>query len=153
MTILFRLYAISTLFCVLFLAGCVSDRERMIQEGYPASYAAGFEDGCHSGKKAGGSMFDQFRKDVNRFESDPKYAQGWSDGFRECESEEEAQLRQQRVLVEQQKLFEQKEHDHWEEKEYRHLKHHRSQEQKMLDDTLKGVDTKALEKALKKKYQ
>ncbi len=143
---------------VLGLAACVSDHERMIQEGYPAAYATGFEDGCHSGKKAGGSMFDQFRKDVRRFASDTQYAQGWSDGFRECESEEEALLRQQRVVVEQQKLLEQQRHDRREEREYHHLRHHRTKhrhknkEQRMLNDALEGVDTKALEKSLREKY-
>jgi len=75
---------------LLFTTGCVSQKESMIQQGYPVAYADGFEDGCHSGKKAGGSMFDQFKKDVNRFEKHDKYTQGWSDGFRQCESEQEA---------------------------------------------------------------
>ena len=68
--------------CVVLLAGCATQKEIMLKQGYPLSYAEGFDDGCHSGHKAGGSLFDQFKKDINRFESDLKYAQGWSDGFR-----------------------------------------------------------------------
>lgn len=56
-------------FCSMFaLSGCVTQKESMIKQGYPLPYADGFDDGCHSGKKAGGSMFDQFKKDVPRFE-------------------------------------------------------------------------------------
>ena len=71
----------------------------MIKEGYPLSYAEGFDDGCHSGNKAGGSLFDQFKKDTRRFEQDSQYAQGWSDGFRQCESQQEATQRQTRLAI------------------------------------------------------
>ena len=114
---------------LLITTGCVSQKESMIKEGYPVAYADGFEDGCHSGKKAAGSMFDQFKKDVNRFEKHDKYTQGWSDGFRQCESEEEALERQVRMSIEQQKLNEQKDHDQWEETTH---------------DALKGIDTESL---------
>ena len=86
--------------CLLLLSGCASQKETMVKEGYPLSYAEGFDDGCHSGRKAGGSLFDQFKKDVRRFESDSQYAQGWSDGFRQCESEQEALQRQMRMAIE-----------------------------------------------------
>ncbi len=100
----------------------------MIQQGYPLAYADGFDDGCHSGKKAGGSMFDQFKKDVSRFEKDSQYAQGWSDAYRQCETEQEALQRQMRISIEQQKLMEQKKHDDKIENKY-----------------LKGIDTSGLE--------
>ena len=121
---------IATVICsVAILSGCVSQKDSMIKQGYPVDYADGFEDGCHSGKKAGGSMFDQFKKDVSRFEKHQEYTQGWSDGFRQCESEQEALERQIRMSIEQQKLTEQKEHDQWEETTH---------------DALKGVDTESL---------
>ncbi len=103
------------------LSGCTSRKESMIKQGYPMAYADGFDDGCHSGQKAGGSMFDQFKKDVRRFQSDSNYAQGWSDAFRQCESEAEANVRSMRMAVEQQNYLEQKKHNDWEEK--RHLEH------------------------------
>ncbi|NSX54160.1 hypothetical protein [Parasulfitobacter algicola] len=61
-----------------------------------ASYRAGFDDGCHSGRQAAGDLFEQFRKDQTRFNSDRDYAQGWSDAFRQCETQSEAQMRQMR---------------------------------------------------------
>lgn len=79
------------------------------------------------------SMFDQFKKDVRRFQADPQYAQGWSDGFRQCETEQEALERQTRMSIEQQRLTEERKHDKWEEK--RHLE----------TEALKGIDTRGLE--------
>ena len=115
--------------CFMLLSGCVSQKETMIKQGYPLSYAEGFDDGCHSVNKAGGSLFDQFKKDVRRFESDTKYAQGWSDGFRQCESQQESVQRQTRMAIEQQKLSEQK-------------KQNDLQEQYHLErEAVKGVDT------------
>ncbi len=135
-----RLFWVTIICVVVFLPGCASQRDTMLKEGYSRSYVDGFDDGCHSGKKAGGSMFDQFKKDVRRFNGDPQYAQGWSDGFRQCETEQEAMERQMRMSTEQQRLIEQKRHDKWEEK------HH------LEDQVFKGVDTKDLEKNLRKKY-
>ncbi len=123
------LVIVATAFCLMFLPGCATQKEIMIKKGYPLSYAEGFDDGCHSGNKAGGSLFDQFKKDVRRFEKDTKYAQGWSDGFRQCESQQEAIQRQTRMAIEQQELSE-------------HKKQNDLQEQYHLEsEALKGVDT------------
>ena len=123
------LVIVATASCLMFLSGCATQKETMIKQGYPLSYAEGFDDGCHSGNKAGGSLFDQFKKDVRRFESDTKYAQGWSDGFRQCESQQESIQRQTRMAIEQQKLSEQK-------------KQNDLQEQYHLErEAVKGVDT------------
>lgn len=113
-----RLIALLAL-CSFIISGCMTQKEIMIKEGYPLAYVDGFDDGCHSGKKAGGSLFDQFKKDVRRFQPDSQYAQGWSDAFRQCESEEEASARNMRMAIEQQKYLEQKKHNDWEEQ--RHL--------------------------------
>ena len=123
----------AVIFSLVAVSGCVSQKEIMVQQGYPLSYADGFDDGCHSGKKAGDSMFDQFKKDVGRFANDPKYAQGWSDGFRQCETEQESLQRQMRMGMEQQRLMEEKKHYKWEEK--RHLE----------KEMFKGIDTRGLE--------
>jgi len=58
------------IFSVMTLTGCATQSETMKSQGYPVAYAEGFEDGCHSGKKAVGSYFDQFKKDVPRFNKD-----------------------------------------------------------------------------------
>ncbi len=117
----------------IFLSGCMSQKEEMIREGYPASYADGFDDGCHSGKKAGGNMFEQFKKDTRRFEYDSQYAQGWSDGFRQCETEEESTQRQIRMNIEQQRYLQHKKEHKWEDRYY------------FEKEILKGVDTRGLE--------
>lgn len=124
------------LLMVLTISGCMSQKEMMIEQGYPLSYADGFDDGCHSGKKAGGYLFDQFKKDVKRFNSDSDYAQGWSDAFRQCESEVEASDRMMRMGMEQQRLFEQKKHNKWEEA--RHLE----REIKLDDRTIKYLESR-----------
>ncbi len=114
------------------LAGCMSTRDQMVEQGYPLAYADGYDDGCHSGNKAGGSYFDQFKKDVPRFNTDKDYAQGWADAFRQCKTEQESIQRQIRINLEQQKLTEQKKQNDWEE-------------QKALEKAVtKDIDTEAL---------
>lgn len=115
------------------LAGCVSTQEAMIKQGYPPAYAQGFDDGCHSGRKAGGSLFDQFRKDVPRFERDKDYALGWSDAFRQCETEQENALRQQRMVLEQQRLQELRKQNQL------------TNEHALEREALRGVDTSGLQ--------
>ncbi len=89
-------------------SGCATQKDIMVQEGHTLTYADGFDDGCHSGKKAGGNMFESFKKDENRFSKHSKYAQGWSDGFRQCENEQESGDRQVRMSQEQQYLYEER---------------------------------------------
>ncbi|ELB2196225.1 hypothetical protein HJ092_14540 [Vibrio parahaemolyticus] len=115
------------------LLGCASTKDNMVAKGFPVQYAEGFDDGCHSGYKAAGSLFDEFKKDISRFNSDKKYAQGWSDGFRQCESEQEAIERQTRITIEQQKLIEQRKANE------------RSETYFLEKHALEGVDTSGLE--------
>jgi len=91
---------------MMIFAGCASQKEVMLEQGHSLAYADGFDDGCHSGKKAGGKLFEDFKKDENRFARHSKYTQGWSDGFRECEKEQEAIDREVRMGMEQQQLME-----------------------------------------------
>jgi len=95
---------------MMIFAGCATQKEVMMQQGHSTAYAEGFDDGCHSGKKAGGNMFESFKKDENRFSRHSKYTQGWSDGFRECELESEAVQRQTRMGMEQQRINNEREH-------------------------------------------
>ena len=115
---------IAILFMV--LSGCATQSETMKSQGYPAAYAEGFEDGCHSGKKAGGSHFDPFKKDVRRFNNDGDSAQGWSDAFRQREAEQDALDRNIHISMEE---------------------HRTDNERKdrMAHDALKGIDTTGLE--------
>ncbi len=124
--------------CLVAFSGCVTEKELMIKEGYPVAYADGFDDGCHSGKSAGGSDFDRFKKDINRFEKDAKYAQGWTDAFRQCETEEEARERRSRIRIEQQQLIEDR-------------RYNNRQYQRYLDRAVfNEVDTRGWDKALRR---
>jgi len=111
----------------------ISQEQSPINKGEPLAYADGFDDGCHSGKKAGRSQFYQFQKDSRRFASDVHYSRGWSDGFRQCETALESVLRETRMAMEQQRLLDQQQP-------------HVSQQQRYLTrETLDRVDTVSLQ--------
>ncbi|WP_457674856.1 hypothetical protein [Thiolapillus sp.] len=78
---------LSCTFAAVLLSGCVTEGELLRDQGYPLAYTEGYDDGCSSGKKAGGSMFDAFKKDVHRFQDDRDYHDGWQDGHDECKSQ------------------------------------------------------------------
>jgi hypothetical protein len=127
-----QLFVAALVLCLTILTGCADQKETTLKQGYPIAYVDGFDDGCHSGNKAGGSLFDQFKKDVNRFSSEKQYAQGWSDGFRQCETEQETLQRQIRMSIEQQQLSEAR-------------KNNELQEQYHLENQVfRGIDTKSL---------
>ena len=107
----YRLIVVLVALLVGGMGGCASQHDTLVSQGYPAAYADGFEDGCHSGKKAAGSYFDQFRKDVGRFNAEHDYAQGWSDAYRQCESEQEAVDRQIRTAQTLNAIHEQHDRD------------------------------------------
>ncbi|QVI69734.1 hypothetical protein [Pseudomonas syringae] len=71
------------------LPGCQSTRDQMLAEGYPPGFADGYQDGCSSGRDAAGATTGQFRKNVPRYLKDKLYAQGWTDGFRQCEKSQD----------------------------------------------------------------
>lgn len=66
------------------LAGCQTQHEQMLAQGYPPAYADGFDDGCSSGRQAAGLMVGEFRKNVPRYLHERQYESGWDDGFRQC---------------------------------------------------------------------
>ncbi len=75
----------------LLLGGCQSTREWLQAEGYPPVFVDGFEAGCSSGRQAAGGL-DDFRKDVPRYLATRLYAQGWDDGFRQCQARLNSQV-------------------------------------------------------------
>ena len=81
------------LFVFVLLAGCQSTHQQLIDQGYPPAYADGFQDGCGSGRQAGGSL-GEFRKDVPRYLHNRQYESGWDDGFRQCQAMQQNQDRQ-----------------------------------------------------------
>ena len=115
------------------LGGCNTQKGSIVSSNTPHSYADGFDDGCDSGKKAGSSRFQKFKKDSGRFVSNPPYAQGWSDGFRQCETALESVQRETRMAMERQRLQQQK-------------PRHATQQVRHLErQTLHGLDTAALQ--------
>ena len=68
------------------IAGCQTTHEDLIAKGYPPAFADGFDDGCSSGRQAAGAITGEFRKNVPRYLKDKHYAEGWSDGFRQCQA-------------------------------------------------------------------
>ena len=82
---------------LMLIGGCQSTHEELLAKGYPPAFADGFDDGCSSGRQAAGAINGTFRKNVLRYLDDARYAEGWSDGFRQCHalqnSEEQRQYR------------------------------------------------------------
>jgi len=72
------------------LVGCAATEKTMIQDGNSKEYGQGYRDGCQSGNKASGNVFEAYKKDVNLFQNSMEYTQGWSDGFTQCEKEGDA---------------------------------------------------------------
>jgi hypothetical protein len=68
--------------------GCASTAESMQQQGYGPDYSKGYGDGCTSGKKAGGALLLDFTKNVDRYDNDGKYREGWDDGYKTCKSQQ-----------------------------------------------------------------
>lgn len=80
-----RLGGLAMLLAGAALAGCQNTAQGLLAEGYPPEYAAGFDAGCGSGRQAAGAP-GSFRKDVPRFQAQPLYADGWRDGYQQCQS-------------------------------------------------------------------
>ena len=78
---------------LLLISGCESTHEHLLAQGYPPAFADGFDDGCVSGRQAAGAISGEFRKNVPRYLKEPPYAEGWSDGFRQCQAMLESQDR------------------------------------------------------------
>ena len=68
--------------------GCASTAESMQKQGYGPDYSKGYGDGCTSGKKAGGALLLDFTKNVDRYDHNNKYREGWDDGYESCKSQQ-----------------------------------------------------------------
>ena len=80
---------------IVLLAGCETTQQDLLAKGYPPAFADGFDDGCSSGRQAAGVITGEFKKNVPRYLKDSTYAQGWDDGFRQCQAMRENQDREQ----------------------------------------------------------
>ena len=75
---------LAALVTTLSLAACGSVEQALIERGLPPAYAAGYADGCASGKETAGGLFAEASKDASRYDTDSEYTQGWNEGFEEC---------------------------------------------------------------------
>ncbi|WP_415860038.1 hypothetical protein [Photobacterium jeanii] len=67
------------------LSGCGSSRHQQLSElGFTRPYLDGYQDGCHSRKEQAVTYLDGFRQDPERMLVEPKYANGWQDGYEQC---------------------------------------------------------------------
>ena len=68
------------LLAILTLAACGTTDSALQEQGRSQSYIIGFHDGRHSGIKEAGNPYEYYVKDVERFESDADYREGWLAG-------------------------------------------------------------------------
>jgi|GEM_PF-378389 len=79
------------IFSVLISVGCAT-KLRQAPDG-PLPYQEGYLAGCDSGYVAAGHPYYKWHKDVERFNADKLYSQGWNDGFATCKGKYEATQR------------------------------------------------------------
>ncbi|HTN49981.1 MAG TPA: hypothetical protein VMK32_11170 [Burkholderiaceae bacterium] len=71
------------------LAGCGTPPPNpLMGSGHTPDYAAGFNDGCSSGKNSQDPVVGFYTKDAKRFETDKQYAEGWNAGFSKCANQQ-----------------------------------------------------------------
>lgn len=83
------------LFLYLNLFACATQQldwyaEQLAHQGRPAEYIDGYVEGCDSGYHAADVPYHRFTKDLERFQSDQLYRDGWNDGFNNCKKEQES---------------------------------------------------------------
>ncbi|MET1078589.1 MAG: hypothetical protein ABWY06_11290 [Pseudomonas sp.] len=88
-----RYPAVLSLVLTSLLSGCQSTRETLLGQGYPPAFAEGFQDGCQSGQQAAGAISGGYRKNVPLYLSSAQYAEGWGDGFQQCQAMVESRER------------------------------------------------------------
>ena len=71
-----RQCTLAALIMLVTLAACVSERDALIEQGFAPAYAEGYDDGCASGSTAAGGLFDEPRKDAERYATDTQYTHG-----------------------------------------------------------------------------
>ncbi|WP_198158332.1 hypothetical protein [Enterovibrio coralii] len=73
------------LLCLGFISGCSQTRHDSLSDlGFATPYLEGYDDGCHSKVTSAKTHIDGFRQDPERMFKEPRYANGWNDGFEQC---------------------------------------------------------------------
>ncbi|CZF82746.1 hypothetical protein GCE9029_03411 [Grimontia celer] len=67
------------------LVGCSTSRHDQLADlGFSTPYMEGYDDGCHSKVTAAQTNRDGYRQDPERMFKEPRYANGWNDGYEQC---------------------------------------------------------------------
>ncbi|WP_325894827.1 hypothetical protein [Grimontia sp. NTOU-MAR1] len=67
------------------LVGCTASRHDQLADlGFSTPYMEGYDDGCHSKVTAAQTYNDGYRQDPERMFKEPRYANGWKDGYEQC---------------------------------------------------------------------
>ena len=56
----------------------------LMGSGHTPDYAAGWNDGCSSGKSSQNPVAGFFTKDQKQYDANKQYAEGWNSGFDKC---------------------------------------------------------------------
>ena len=73
----------ATVLLALASAGCETTDSALQDSGKSEAYITGFHDGRHSGMKEAGNYLEHMVKDVQRYETDTDYREGWLAGEQE----------------------------------------------------------------------
>ena len=78
------------------LAACTSTEDALLQRGFSAAYADGYEQGCASGEAAAdrGDPAAAPADDRHDRAGQREYAQGWEAGFTSCRRDRQTMLRE-----------------------------------------------------------
>ncbi|NPA24700.1 MAG: hypothetical protein GXO34_02610 [Deltaproteobacteria bacterium] len=99
--------SLTTMICLITgLSGCVATRTATTPQpaaGSQIAYIDGFDDGCRSGRALATNQAAGFKLDERRINTDPEYARGWADGFRQSESPAAAGQRKARIKARRRK--------------------------------------------------
>ena len=72
--------AVAATLLLILLSACGTSDATLREQGRSESYIMGFHDGRHSGMKEAGNYLESIVKDIQRFDSDTDYKEGWHAG-------------------------------------------------------------------------
>ena len=87
-----RQASLAAVLTTMVLAACGSIEQTLIERGHPPAYAAGYADGCASGKATAGGLLAEAQQDASRYGADDQYTQGWDAGFEQCRADTAAMI-------------------------------------------------------------
>ncbi len=77
-------------FAVLWFAGCTSTQQWL--SGKPEAFRQGYEAGCENAKERVSNSFIPKTNDTERYKNNPRYQDGWDEGYGDCRLDKETDL-------------------------------------------------------------